>query len=153
MKVILWNPENGNQIGKTFRGHNKWVTCLSWQPLHLNEECKYLASSSKDTTIKIWDTIMGTCVRSLSGHAQSVTCVKWGGRNLIYSSSQDRTIKVWRADDGVLCRSLDGHAHWVNTLALNSDYIIRTGAYDPKDATLVKKEFTESRKSFKKKFI
>ena len=62
-------------------------------------ESRYLASSSKDTTIKIWDTIMGTCVRSLTSHTQSVTCIKWGGKNLIYSSSQDRTIKVWRSED------------------------------------------------------
>ena len=41
---------------------------------------------------------------------------------------------------GVLCRTLEGHGHWVNTLALNSDYIIRTGAYDPKDATIIKCE-------------
>ena len=44
----------------------------------------------------------------------------------------------WLVKKGSLCRTLDGHAHWVNTLALNSDYIIRTGAFDPKDATLVK---------------
>jgi hypothetical protein len=35
---------------------------------------------------------------------------------------------------------LQGHGHWVNTLALSSDYIIRTGAFDPKDATLVREE-------------
>ena len=39
-----------------------------------------------------------------------------------------------------MCRTLEGHGHWVNTLALNSDYIIRTGAYDPKDATIIKCE-------------
>ena len=32
---------------------------------------------------------------------------------------------------GVLCRTLQGHAHWVNTLALSTDYVMRTGAYDP----------------------
>jgi ribosome assembly protein 4 len=58
-----------------------------------------VASSSKDTTIKIWDLIMFQCVRSLSSHSMSVTCIKWGGKDLIYSSSQDRTIKVWRAED------------------------------------------------------
>jgi ribosome assembly protein 4 len=42
---------------------------------------------------------MFQCVRSLSSHSMSVTCIKWGGKDLIYSSSQDRTIKVWRAED------------------------------------------------------
>lgn len=41
-----------------------------------------------------------------------------------------------------MCRTLEGHGHWVNTLALNSDYIIRTGAFDPKDATLVKTSYS-----------
>lgn len=49
----------------------------------------------------------------------------------MYSASQDRTVKVWRASDGVLCRTLEGHAHWVNTLALNTDYVLRIGAFDP----------------------
>jgi ribosome assembly protein 4 len=39
-----------------------------------------------------------------------------------------------------MCRTVEGHAHWVNTLALSSDYIIRTGAFDPKDAAQVKAE-------------
>jgi ribosome assembly protein 4 len=30
-----------------------------------------------------------------------------------------------------MCRSLEGHAHWVNSIALNTDYVIRTGAVDP----------------------
>lgn len=47
---------------------------------------------------------------------------------------QDRTIKVWRAEDGVLCRNLDGHAHWINTLALNVDYVLRTSCFSPENA-------------------
>lgn len=60
----------------------------------------------------------------------SITCVKWGGCGLIYTASQDTTVRVWRADDGVLCRTLLGHAHWINSLALNTDYVIRTGPYN-----------------------
>lgn len=29
----------------------------------------------------------------------------------------------------MLCRTLEGHGHWINTLALNVDYILRTGAF------------------------
>lgn len=60
-----------------------------------------------------------------------MTVVKWGGSGLLYTASQDRTVKVWRASDGVLCRTLQGHAHWVNTLALNTDYVLRIGPFDP----------------------
>lgn len=28
-----------------------------------------------------------------------------------------------------MCRVLEGHAHWVNTLALNTDYVLRTGPF------------------------
>ena len=34
---------------------------------------------------------------------------------------------------GALCRTLQGHGHWVNTLALNTDYVMRTGYADPQN--------------------
>ncbi|XP_076397285.1 notchless protein homolog 1 [Megachile rotundata] len=127
--ILLWDPKTGKQIGKAMLGHKMWVTSLSWEPFHRNPKCQYLVSASKDGDLRIWDTIRAQTVRSLSGHTKSVTCVKWGGNGLIYSASQDRTIKIWRAEDGILCRTLQGHAHWVNTLALNVDYVLRTGPF------------------------
>jgi len=135
-EIRVWDPVSGKQIGKTLSGHRKWITWLCWEPLHINPECRKLASASKDATIKIWDTVLSQCLISLSSHLQSVTCIRWGGNGLIYSASQDRTIKVWRSDDGVLCRTLQGHGHWVNTMALNTDYAIRTGSYEPESGTL-----------------
>lgn len=139
-KVCVWNPLTGKQMCRMMDGHKRWIMCLAWKPLHLDGSSRYLASASKDTTIRIWDTFKGQTVRTLSGHTQCVTCIRWSGSNLIYSSSQDRTIKVWRADDGVLCRTLEGHGHWVNQLALNTDYVMRTGPYEPAEASLVHKE-------------
>lgn len=34
---MIWDPETGKQIGKPLKGHNKWITSLAWQPLHLYE--------------------------------------------------------------------------------------------------------------------
>jgi ribosome assembly protein 4 len=62
------------------------------------EDCR-LASSSKDTTIKIWDTIQRRPVFTLSGHTAAVTCLRWGGNNYIYSGSQDKSIRIWGAKD------------------------------------------------------
>lgn len=59
-----------------------------------------------------------------------ITCVKWGGDGRIYSSSRDTTIAVFDSETGVLVTRLVGHAHWVNSLALSSDHILRTGPFD-----------------------
>jgi ribosome assembly protein 4 len=76
------------------KGHSKWVTSLSFEPLHANPRCIRFASSSKDHTIKVWNVRTGQCETTICGHTDSVECVKWGGAGLLYSCSRDRTIKV-----------------------------------------------------------
>jgi hypothetical protein len=66
----------------------------------------------------------------MSSHTMIVTCVRWGGEGLIYSGSRDCCINVWSAEEGKLVRTLKGHAHWVNTLALSTEAVLRSGAYD-----------------------
>lgn len=51
-------------------------------------------------------------------------------------------MKVWRSEDGILCRTLEGHAHWVNTLALSTDYVLRTGAFEPAEFGRSQKELS-----------
>lgn len=129
-EIFIWSSENGEMKAK-MTGHTKFITCLAWEPINCNPDCKRLASSSKDCTVRIWDVVRGRCEFALSGHSMSVTCVKWSANGLIYTASQDRSVKVWRGSDGVMCRSLEGHAHWVNTLALNCDYVVKTGPFEP----------------------
>ena len=59
----------------------------------------YSLCVNQDTTVRIWDVLLGKVVMVLSGHTHSVTGIKWGGEGLIYTASQDRNIKVWRAKD------------------------------------------------------
>ena len=140
--VIIWNATTGAQMGRKLSGHKQWITCIAWEPLHLNGECVKLVSSSKDGDLRIWNSQTMLCDFVLSGHLQSVTCVKWSGEGFVYSSSQDRTIKVWDPTSGQVKKNLQGHAHWVNTLALNSDYVMRIGAFEPKDASILPTTFS-----------
>ena len=131
-EVRMWDPKTGKQHQKVIKAHKKWVTSIVFEPHHLNEKCERFATSSKDHLIKIWNSRTGRLVATLSGHTDSVECVKWGGSGLIYSGSRDRSIKVWRVNlkgEKKLIRTLNGHAHRVNTLALNCDYVCRTGAF------------------------
>lgn len=92
-QIRLWNPKNGKQVGDALKSHSKWITFLAWEPIHINSSPR-LASSSKDGTIKIWNTRIRKSEFTLSGHAASVNVVKWGG-TVLYSASSDRTIKLW----------------------------------------------------------
>ncbi|XP_063585282.1 notchless protein homolog 1-like [Penaeus indicus] len=144
--IIIWDPTTGKQVGRTLLGHKQWVTSLCWEPLHLtpNGQSGRMASAGKDGDVRIWNTRLGTCEKILSNHTKSVTALRWSGEGLIYSASQDRTIKVWRASDGVMCRTLQGHGHWVNTLALNTDYALRTGASDPRALMKARPEYVSA---------
>ncbi|KAK4293578.1 hypothetical protein Pmani_033733 [Petrolisthes manimaculis] len=154
-QIFIWDPETGKQIGRTLTGHKQWITALCWEPLHLTSDgkCIRLASAGKDGSVRIWNTNHGSCEKVLSNHVQGITALKWGGEGLIYSASQDRTIKMWRASDGVMCRTFQGHGHWVNTLALNTDYALRIGAYEPEAMMQDRPHITESekRKSYAEK--
>lgn len=127
--VIIWDGETGKPIGSPLKGHTKWITSLSWEPLHLQSPSYRLVSSSKDGLAKVWDVTGKTCLITLSQHKDAIACVKWAGSGHIYTASRDRSIKIW-TPQGSLVKSLDGHAHWINTLALSTDYALRTGAFD-----------------------
>ncbi|KOS15013.1 rsa4-wd-repeat protein involved in ribosome biogenesis [Malassezia pachydermatis] len=116
--------------GHMLRGHTKWITSLSWEPIHRDARSPRLASSSKDGTVRVWNVDARQVDFVLGGHTASVNAVRWGGDGAIYTASSDRTIKVWNDQDGRLIRTLNEHSHWVNSLTLSTDYVLRTGPFD-----------------------
>lgn len=122
--------EYGNfKAHKYPKAHQNYVTHVAWEPLHRNVACDRFVSASKDASLKVWRVGMGLQF-SLNGHGSCVTCVKWGGAGRIYSSSQDKNILAWDDSNGAPVFTLKGHAHWVNYIALSTDLVMRTGAFD-----------------------
>ncbi|TFK32100.1 WD-repeat protein [Crucibulum laeve] len=132
--VRLWDPKTGKPIGDALKGHSKWITSLSWEPIHINPNSPRLASSSKDGTVRVWSTLTRRTEYTLGGHSASVNVVKWGGaggaKGVLYTASSDRTVRIWDAEQGRPLHTLKDHAHWVTTLALNTDFVLRTGPFD-----------------------
>lgn len=95
--------------------------------------------------MRVWNAKLRKLEFTLGSHTASVNVVRWGGEGVIYTASSDRTVKLWDGKDvrwrrcscrgltgtqGKLIRTLSDHAHWVNTMALNTDFLLRTGPYD-----------------------
>ena len=63
---------------------------------------KLLLSSSRDKTVKIWDTLSGEVVQTLQGHTGVVTslavAIDDAGVTTITSGSRDKSVRLW---DGV----------------------------------------------------
>lgn len=84
-ELQCWDPQTGKPSGNPLSGHKKWITGISWEPVHLNAPCRRFVSASKDGDARIWDVSLRKCVICLSGHTLAVTCVKWGGDGVIYT--------------------------------------------------------------------
>ena len=128
----IWDPEKYKpKISKATKAHKKWITSISFKPLHLykdNEVIKFI-STGKDGFLKLWNATTGKIIVSTNAHEQSITKNIWSGENVIYTCSEDQTVKIFDEELNHL-QTLLGHSHWINTMALNTEYILRTGCYD-----------------------
>ena len=128
----IWDAVNYKpKISKTTKAHKKWITSISFKPLHLykdNEVTKFV-STGKDGYLKLWNATTGKIILSTLAHGQSITKTIWSGENIIYTCSEDQTVKIFDEELNHL-QTLQGHSHWINTMALNTEYILRTGCFD-----------------------
>lgn len=80
-----------------------------------------LATSSVDSTVKLWRVADGRLERTLQ-HPEGVTSIAFSpdGQQLV-SGSYDGKVRVWRLSDGALSRTLVGHAGTVWSVAFSPD--------------------------------
>ena len=82
------NVQEGKTM-MTLMGHTRDVFCV----IQLTDG--RLVTGSWDTTIKIWDTISGSCLNTLEGHTGRVYCVIQLTDGRLVSGSEDDTLRIW----------------------------------------------------------
>ncbi|EEB97431.1 hypothetical protein MPER_03252 [Moniliophthora perniciosa FA553] len=127
--VRLWDPKTGKPIGDALKGHSKWTTDISATSFIIQgRNGSRLVNAHKKNGIHPWWT-HGKCECGKMGRRGC----RWGfglKKGVLYTASSDRTVRVWDADGGRPLHTLKDHAHWVTTLALNTDFVLRTGPFD-----------------------
>ena len=73
----------------TLEGHTGIVRCV----IQLTDG--RVVSGSYDNTLRIWDTISGSCLMTLEGHIAGIFCVTQLTDGRLVSGSGDNTIRIW----------------------------------------------------------
>lgn len=127
------------------RGHTDIVLCLCVLP---NRDT--IVTSSKDSNIRLWDTVSGQVLTILSGHVEAVTALCCcPSSNILYSGSTDLTLKAWdlrkffkafdKGSTDTTCRTLytvKAHEKDINGLAISPNGIMLASASQDKNVKM-----------------
>ncbi len=111
--IDLWSVADKKVIAR-FDEHTYGITALAY-----SSSGEYLASASRDKTVKVWPLKSPGHARTLSGLSSPALCVSFSaeGDDLLASGGAGNQIILWRASSGERVRTLEGHSSPVNTLA------------------------------------
>ncbi|MGW0073840.1 NB-ARC domain-containing protein [Streptomyces cellulosae] len=111
---------------RTLVGHTKPVTEVAVSPTGT-----WLASTSGDCTIRLWDATTGSQTLVITGHSDSVTSVAISPDGTwLVTASLDGTARIWDAREGVELARLESEGQPVTALAISHDGTWLATAHD-----------------------
>ena len=107
-------------------GHKQEVLDLAWCPFNDN----IIASSSEDTTIKVWQIPDGGLVENLTKplvtlehHQRRVHIIEWHpvANNILMSASLDHLVLIWNLETQAVVTEIDCHPDIIYSVCWNSN--------------------------------
>ena len=89
---VLWSPDSDEHFGK-LEGHIKPINQLCWT---YPASQQFLATASRDRTVKIWDAEKLNCTITFEGHESNAQSVKFSRENqLLASGGSQEELCFW----------------------------------------------------------
>ncbi|KAJ7138266.1 WD40-repeat-containing domain protein [Mycena epipterygia] len=118
-KVLVLDAHTGVLVAGPFEGHSDEVTSVNFSP---DSTLNWLASGSRDCTVRVWDAHTGDLAAILEGHTKPINFVHFSPDGMwIASGSKDCTVRVWDARTGDLVLSLEGHTKSITSVHFSPD--------------------------------
>lgn len=114
------------ELVMTGEGHKDWVSSISW-----HQNGNLIATTSGDTTVKIWDVSKEQCQHTFTDHTQATWSSAWTSDFLI-TGSMDHTCRLFDIGSWRSRQTFRGHVDSVNSVAFQptNPCLICTGSGD-----------------------
>ncbi len=97
------------------------VSPLEIWSIAANSEGPTVAVAGKDSRIFLFDMQQQKVVRTLEGHTDGVTFVRFDPYHRLISAGDDATIRVWDPASGKLLKTVQAHRSLINAFAISPD--------------------------------
>ena len=107
-----------HNLAQILVGHAGGLCDCAW-----SSDDKIIATASDDTSLMLWDSWTGKCIRLLAGHECSVTCCAFNlpSSNVLASGSLDETLRLWDIKNGKCILVIPAHADPISTICFSVD--------------------------------
>ena len=113
LQEVVYSVKERNRL----EGHTDTITDISFSP-----DGKFIASSSKDKTVKLWNRDGSEKTPALQGkYRNEFTSVAFSpDSQIVAAGNKDNKIYLWRLN-GTLITTLTGHGDWVTNIRFSPD--------------------------------